>query len=147
MTSSVPSTIDSSSPLSSQRTSKGRGYRSQKRRAHFIIHFIMIIISIAFALPVVLVISGSFSSESAISKNGYSLWPQDFSLAGYNYLLSDPSQILNAYIVSITVTVVGSVVGLLVMALLGYSLSRRDFPGRKLLSFFTFFPMLFSGGL
>ena len=55
--------------------------------------------------------------------------PRSFTTAAYQYILQDPSQILTAYGVTITVTLIGTCVGVLIMALLAYSLSRKDFLG------------------
>ena len=74
-----------------------------------------------------LVVSSSFTSENSIATYGYSLIPRDFSLFAYQYILQNPSQILQAYGVTMVVTVVGSSVSLLVMSMLAYPLSRRDF--------------------
>jgi putative aldouronate transport system permease protein len=115
--------------------------------SRMIIHAILIVLSILFVLPLLLVISGSFSSEKDISLYGYALIPTHITLTAYQFLLQDPSQIINAYAVSIFVTVVGSALALLIMALLGYVISRRDFRYRRILSFFALFTMLFNGGL
>lgn len=129
------------------RTMQMSYYRRHRRFWLGIIHAVLICLSLAFALPLVLVLSGSFSTENDIALHGYTLIPLHFTLNAYRYLLNDPSQILNAYWVSIVVTVVGSAFSLLIMALLGYVISRRDFPYQRSLSFFALFTMLFNGGL
>jgi putative aldouronate transport system permease protein len=130
---------------------QGKQHPAASRRrfngSRVIIHAVLILLSILFILPLILVVSGSFSAEKDIALYGYSLFPKHISLAAYQFLLQDPSQILGAYEVSIFVTVVGSCVSLLIMALLGYVISRRDFRFRRQLSFFTLFTMLFNGGL
>jgi len=92
-------------------------------------------------------ISASFSSETDISRYGYSLFPRSFTTAAYQYILQDPGQILTAYGVTITVTVIGTCLGVLIMALMAYPLSRKDFFLRKPLSFYVFFTLLFNGGV
>jgi len=119
----------------------------RERVARFIIHVVLALLSIAFLLPLVLVVSASFSDEQAIATYGYTLLPVKFSTFAYQYILQEPSQIIQAYGVSLFVTVVGSGLSLLIMALLAYALSRRDFGFRKPLSFYVFFTMLFNGGL
>jgi putative aldouronate transport system permease protein len=104
-------------------------------------------VSILFLLPMALVISSSFSDEDALARHGYSLLPQEFSTAAYEFILRDPWRIVNAYAVTISVTVLGTLAALLVMSLLGYVLSRPDFPYRRPLSFLVIFTMLFNGGL
>lgn len=133
--------------LRSIRHTRSSNPRIRKHTANVIIHAILIVISVLFLLPVWLVVSGSFSSEKAISLVGYSLIPRDFTLTAYQYVFSNPGQILSAYAVSIFVTVVGAATSLFIMALLGYVISRRDFRFRRSLSFFTLFTMLFNGGL
>ncbi|GIH19376.1 carbohydrate ABC transporter permease [Rugosimonospora africana] len=112
-----------------------------------LLHFAMLLCALSFLMPLFLVVSASFTSEKAISSNGYSLFPSKFSVAAYRYVISDPSQLIQSYGVSILVTFVGTVLSVLVMALLGYVLSRRNFKARRALSFYVLFTMLFGGGL
>jgi putative aldouronate transport system permease protein len=67
-------------------------------------------------------------------------------MASYNFVFFHSDQVIRAYVLTILVTAVGSVSSLLVIALLAYPLSRRDFKFRKFFTFFVFFTMLFSGG-
>jgi len=117
------------------------------RAPQVIIHVCLLVISLLFLAPLVLMLSASFSSEADISRYGYSLVPRSFSTAAYQYILNDPSQLLTAYGVTITVTVVGTSLAVLIMALLAYPLSRKDFFFRKPLSFYVFFTLLFNGGV
>jgi putative aldouronate transport system permease protein len=111
------------------------------------IHVCLLCLSFLFLAPLILMISASFSTEADISKYGYSLFPKSFTTAAYRYILQDPRTILTAYGVTITVTVIGTVFGVLIMALLAYPLSRKDFFLRKSLSFYVFFTLLFNGGV
>jgi putative aldouronate transport system permease protein len=54
---------------------------------------------------------------------------------------------MNAYSVTIFITIVGTAGGLLIMSMAGYVLSRNDFKYRNVISFFIYFTTLFSGGL
>ena len=118
-----------------------------KERGHsFLMHFIMIVISIICLLQLVLLVIVSFSSENSLVTNGYSFFPSEWSVSAYEYLFYSPT-IYRAYGMSILITVVGTVLSLSVTTLLAYSLSIPDLPGRKALNFLVFFTMLFSGGL
>lgn len=121
--------------------------RTKEQLARMAIHLVLLIMTVAFVAPLLLILSGSFSSEQALTKYGFTFIPVQFSTLAYQYILQDPSQILQAYGISIFVTVVGSAASLLVMSLLAYTLSRRDYPLRHPLSFYLFFTMLFNGGL
>jgi putative aldouronate transport system permease protein len=98
-------------------------------------------------LPLLLVIAVSFSDEKLVLVNGYKLWPEKFSLGGYDFLLSDWESIIRSYGVSIFVTVVGTLIALSTMALYAYPISRQDFKHRKAFSFIMFFTLLFNSGL
>ena len=112
-----------------------------------LLHAVLLAFSLFCLIPLIVVISASFSDEVALQKQGFGLLPAEFSTLAYRYIFSDPAQILQAYAVTTFVTVAGTAGSLLVMALLGYVLSRRDFAFRKGLSFFIFFTVLFNGGL
>ncbi|MGF6822060.1 putative aldouronate transport system permease protein [Microbacterium sp. ZKA21] len=98
-------------------------------------------------LPFVLIVSASFSSESAIRTDGFGLWPKDFTFAAYELIFQSPRQILGAYAVTVTMTVLGTAIGLFVIAMTGYALYRQDFAFRNQISFFIYFTTLFSAGL
>lgn len=122
-------------------------FRVQLKQSNLVIHFFLLLSSIVALVPFVMLISASLSSEVGLGKNGYSLWPQDFSLEAYQFLFNDFGQIINSYFITVVVSFVGSGLGLLIMSLLAFSLSRRDFKLRKPLSFYVFFTLLFNGGL
>ncbi|RCX21558.1 putative aldouronate transport system permease protein [Fontibacillus phaseoli] len=99
-------------------------------------------------LPFILILSGSFSSESAIAVNGYSFLPQHFTLDAYSVVFTTlGGTIGNAYLVTIYVTLTGTALGLIVTSMSGYVLSRPDFKHRNKAAFFIYFTTLFSGGL
>jgi len=126
---------------------KRGNHQSNEKLRRDIIHLILTAYSVTCVLPFLLVISGSFSSEAGIAKSGYTLVPSEFSTSAYSYILKDPTQIIKAYGVSLSVTIVGSLLGLLFMSMLAFVLSRPQFKYRKALSFYVFFTMFFNGGL
>jgi putative aldouronate transport system permease protein len=111
------------------------------------LHTILIIITFVFLVPLMVVISASFTDEIALTRNGYGLLPSQFSTTAYQYLLLNPDQILRSYGITALVTAIGTLLGLLIMSLLAYVMARQDFTWRRPLSFFVFFTMLFNGGL
>ncbi|MCL5996278.1 MAG: carbohydrate ABC transporter permease [Chloroflexi bacterium] len=111
------------------------------------IHVILALIGLLCVLPLIFTVSASFSEEKDIALYGYALIPRSFTTFAYDYLLRVPGQILRAYGVTSFITAVGSGLGLLMMSLVAYVISRPDFPFRKQLSFYIFFTLLFNGGL
>ena len=98
-------------------------------------------------VPFLMVLAGSFSSEEAITANGFSILPQDFSLEAYKTVFKEPTVVIRAYATTICLTAVGTLIGLLVQTMTAYVLSRKDFEWRNGFSFFFYFTTLFSGGL
>jgi putative aldouronate transport system permease protein len=107
----------------------------------------MIVIAAAIVLPFALLIVSSFTDETAIVQYGYSFFPKTWSLNAYKYLADQSDFILNSLKISFAVTILGTVLSMIFTCLLAYTLSRRQFPLRRLFSFLVFFTMLFNGGL
>lgn len=112
-----------------------------------LIHTILIIFCALCVIPMILVISISLSDESAIVEYGYTLFPIKFSSYAYNYIFSNADTLINSYMVTISVTILGTLFGLILTTSLAYVLSRPDYKYRNVTSFYVFFTMLFSGGL
>ncbi|TLS50951.1 carbohydrate ABC transporter permease [Paenibacillus antri] len=98
-------------------------------------------------LPFVILLSGSFTSEDSILQNGYSIFPKDFSFEAYKLVFREPDAILNAYIVTLSVTILGTILALFFSAMAAYVLYRKEVKYRNKMSFFLYFTTLFNGGL
>lgn len=105
------------------------------------------IVALICLIPFIMVIAGSFTSEAAITQNGFSLWPEEFSLEAYKTVFKDPVVVVRAYATTIILTLVGTSLGLLLQTMTAYVLARKDFEWRNYFSFFFYFTTLFSGGL
>jgi putative aldouronate transport system permease protein len=116
-------------------------------KTHWLLHLVFIFIACTTILPIILVFMVSITDETTIAQNGYSFFPHKISFEAYRYLFLDSMTIIRAYGVTIFITIVGTIVGLMLTALLAYPISRRDFPYKNMLTFFVFFTMLFNGGL
>jgi putative aldouronate transport system permease protein len=114
---------------------------------HIIAYIIVSIVGVACLLPFILVISASFSSEAAILKNGFSLFPQEPGIEAYRQVFNQPNVILRAYMVTITLTITGTFIALTLQSMTAYILARRDFKWRNGFSLFFYITMLFNGGL
>jgi putative aldouronate transport system permease protein len=103
--------------------------------------------TLACLIPFIIVISTSFTSESYIIKHGYQLIPRQFTVFAYKLIAADPQYLIGSYVVTILNTLIGTTVGLFLIAMTGYALQRPDFPYRNAISFYIYFTTLFSGGL
>lgn len=105
------------------------------------------LVALVCLLPFIFMISGSFSDERMIRLNGYSILPRGFTLEAYSTVFKFPQKILRAYGVSIGITIVGTIIGLFVLTMAAYVISRQDFKYRNKFSFFFYFTTLFNGGM
>jgi len=94
-----------------------------------------------------MVVSASLSSEDAIRNNGFSILPQEFTMAAYNTVFKEPMVVIRAYGVTIILTIAGTLIGLFIQTMTAYVLSRKEFEWRNKFSFFFYFTTLFNGGL
>lgn len=112
-----------------------------------LMHLFMIILVLCCVLPFLLMVMASFTEEQTLIRNGYSFFPEKFSLETYRYIFRSANTIFKGYFMTIFVTVVGTLCNISMTVLFAYPLSRKDLPYRSGLSFFLFFTMLFNGGL
>lgn len=113
----------------------------------FAIHGFFVIYSALCVIPLLLILAVSFSDEKSIINHGYRFIPDQFSLAAYSFLFKDIGQIAHSYFISISVTIIGTLLSLIIMALYAYPISRSHFKHANHFAFFAFFTMLFTGGL
>lgn len=122
--------------------------KSKDMKAFNIISYTVItIVALLCLIPFLMVLIGSFTSEKEIIANGFSFFPKQFSMEAYKTALKEPMAILRAYGVTASLTVLGTAIGLFIVAMTGYVLQRKDFKWRNKVSFFFYFTTLFSGGL
>ena len=110
-------------------------------------NIVMVLLSFLALAPFVLLIIASLTDENVAMTYGYSYFPQKWSISAYQYIANQSARLGRAYMMTIIVTAVGTSVGVMITALLGYMLSNKDLPGRGLLNLYVVFTMLFNGGL
>lgn len=110
-------------------------------------HIVMILLSAAALLPFILLVVASFTDESVALMNGYSFFPEKFSLEAYEYILKNKMTFFRAYGMTVIVTLIGTVATVVLTSLTAYVLSKRSLPGVKIMNLFVIFTMLFNGGL
>ncbi len=109
-------------------------------------YFVTTLYSLACIFPFLVILGSSFSSESYLNLHGVQLIPGEFSTEAYHAVVKS-GLIWRSYIVTILITVTGTVIGLSLIAMTGYALQRKDFPFRNGISFYIYFTSLFSAGL
>lgn len=110
-------------------------------------HLFFIVFCFLCIMPIMAVVSVSISDEINLTNYGYKLIPLKVNFDAYKFIFKNPGALLNSYMISIMVTVLGGILGLMIMALFAYPLSRPDFKHRNKFTFYVFFTMIFNGGL
>ncbi|HEM3726188.1 carbohydrate ABC transporter permease [Streptococcus suis] len=102
--------------------------------------------ALSCTLPFVFVIIISMTDERSLAINGYSFWPEQWSLAGYEYLFQLKDQIFQALFITFFVTIVGTSLNVFFTVLYAYAISRNSFRYRRFFTLMALFTMLFSAG-
>ncbi len=112
-----------------------------------ILLFLVLLFTVFCFAPVLLVFISAFTDEMYIVQHGFTFFPgTHWSMNGMNSVLRYGGQLATSYAVTIGITVIGTFVGLLIMSMYAYSISRPGFRLAGFLSVFVLIPMLFNGG-
>ena len=107
---------------------------------------ILTLILIIVAYPLYFVIIASISDPQAVSGGDVTFLPVGFSLDGYAEVFKD-TRVMRSFVNSIFYTTVGTCINLIVTIPTAYTLSRRQFAGKKFVTFFYMVTMFVSGGM
>lgn len=111
-------------------------------------HLLMTLLSLIAIIPILLMVISSLTDNAALLRNGYSFFPEKWSLYAYEWVfLTNSSVVMRAYGMSFLLTAIGVTASLLITLPLAYGLARPKLPLRGLITFYVFFTMLFNGGL
>ncbi len=116
------------------------------RLLQLITTFLLIVILIVVAYPVIYVVSCSFSSAEALSTGRVLLWPVEPTLAGYEFVMQF-QQVWLGYRNTVFYTVATVVINMVMTVLCAYPLSRPSFRARKYYMTYFFITMMVGAGL
>lgn len=112
-----------------------------------LLYIILFLFSLAFLIPFLQVVISSFMSQADVMENGaYSLIPRSFDLTAYKLIFSNKA-VLTGAIISVMRTGIGTLLNLVVTAMLAFGLSQKGLPGRNFIITLLFITMIFGGGL
>ncbi|SFL99381.1 putative aldouronate transport system permease protein [Paenibacillus sp. 1_12] len=106
----------------------------------------LFIVGMLTIIPFVLIISGSFAPAEELLKKGVVFFPSRFSFDAYRYIFSTDS-LIRSMLVTIYITVVGTLVNLFLTSITAYGLARKDLLGRRPFMLLIIFTLLFNGGI
>ena len=107
---------------------------------------LMTVLAIIVIVPFYLSVVTAFVPEGEYIRNPVQFFPSKITLANFQYII-DKCDLLSCYKNSIINTVLSVIVGLFFTLTMGYGLSFRNYPGRKLVFCLMVLTMFFGGGL
>jgi len=118
-----------------------------KKRKQILLNIALAILCIIVIFPFILVLAISLSNENDIINSGYKIIPMHLDFSSYIYVFRNPKAILDAYKVTFIFSTIAMASSVFLMAMIAYPLSRKTLKGRRTISLYLYFTMLFSGGL
>ena len=115
-----------------------------------IIYLILTFLAVIMVIPFIYVIAASFAKESEIQTRPIFLWPNEPTFAAYEEIFDMSNMgptVLRSLLVSILVTVIGTIINLFFTTTMAYGLSRSDLKGKKFLLNMVLFTMVVNGGM
>lgn len=133
----------------------GRGLKISKRSkplgsriADICIWVTLLLVTALCVLPLLNMVSISFSDRVAAQANEVGLLPVNFNVGAYQVLLGD-TQFWRSFMISVERVVLGTALNMLLTILMAYPLSKskQQFRSRNIYMNLLIFAMLFSGGM
>jgi len=121
-------------------------YKNKNTIGDYFIIFIMLILVALCILPVLNVVASSLSSSTALMRGDVSFWPVEFQFDAYREIFND-ARFLRSMVWTTALTAIVVAINLVMTTLCAYPLTYMSLKGRKVITFFIVFAMLFSAGL
>ena len=125
-----------------------KGRKKKTRTSLAVIYLFMALLAAVVAIPVLMLISKSVSSERAVLTGTVGILPDvtDMHMDSYAFVFRNQN-FVRALLNTLAFTSLGTVMALVTTAGFAYALSKEYLRGRKLLVLLSIFVMIFSGGL
>lgn len=107
---------------------------------------LLLLFALIMIIPFLYIVLASFTSSDELMQKGFVLFPTKWSLDGYRYIFST-NTLFNSLLVTIYITVIGTLLNLIFTSLTAYPLARKNLDGRRIFQFLVLFTMLFNGGM
>lgn len=111
------------------------------------VYVLLTLVGLAAVVPLLYVLAVSLTPFAVVLKHGgYVLFPKELTFNAYEKLVGN-SAIPRSLLVTVYITVVGTLINLMLTTLLAYPLSRKQLPGRNMFLMMVVLTLLFSGGI
>ena len=106
----------------------------------------MILVGLIMLMPILNLVAKAFSSEGNVIAGKVLFWPLEFQTGTIKYVLTTP-EFGTSFLVTVTVTITGTIGAMLLTVMAAYPLSKPHLIGRKFFLYIFVFIMLFSAGM
>ncbi|MCI3920099.1 carbohydrate ABC transporter permease [Paenibacillus sp. TRM 82003] len=124
-------------------------YKTTGYRAFSVFNYVLLtVICISCILPLIHILAVSFSAAAPANSNLVGLMPIGFNMDAYAKTLNN-ANFHNALMMGVYRTLLGTAVGMALITLAGYAISKdsHGFRSRSIYTWFFLFTMLFNGGI
>ncbi|HHV32143.1 MAG: carbohydrate ABC transporter permease [Ruminococcaceae bacterium] len=108
---------------------------------------ILLIMGLTCLLPFIFVIAASLSSPEELIKYNFILWPKGFTLDSYKYVLCSTDSVARSLVVSVSMTILGTIINLAFTSFMAYPLSHSNLFGYKVIMKLVTITLVFGGGM
>ncbi|MCU6709081.1 carbohydrate ABC transporter permease [Paenibacillus sp. J5C_2022] len=113
-----------------------------ERVMRYSIVVLLCLLSVTALIPMLSVLSLSFSSSRMVDQNLVTLWPREFTFDSWLYIIDRPD-LWKSFMLTLSTTVIGTLLALLVTALLAFPLAKKEFLPAGLLMIAVVITMVF----
>lgn len=113
-----------------------------------IINVILTILLLVIAVPILYIVSCSFSDADKVIAGRVIAWPVNFTLEGYEAIFNNGTyDIISAFRNSIFYTIAGTIIALFLTYMCAYPLARKNLPGGSKVMMLYTITMFINGGM
>lgn len=107
-------------------------------------HLLLSLFMLVVLVPIVYIVLSSFATNAEIDRGA--IIPMHYTLDAYRTAFATPL-LVNGRLISLFVTVAGTIISMVFTVMLAYALSKRDLQGRRVLLFFVVLTLIVNVGL
>ncbi|MCI1881729.1 MAG: carbohydrate ABC transporter permease [Sporolactobacillus sp.] len=111
-----------------------------------VVYLVLALVTVIVLYPLIDILSASISNPAAVARGKVWLMPIDINFKAYLSIFHN-NEIIIGYKNTLFYTTVGTLINIVMTVMIAYPLSRKDFYGRNVITFFIVFTMFFSGGM
>jgi putative aldouronate transport system permease protein len=111
-----------------------------------ILCMLLFLVALITIIPILHVVSSSFSTQESLIRSRFLLIPTEFSLEAYKYIFSTRT-FVNGLRVSLFITITGTALKMMITMMFAYALAHKGMPGRTIMNIAILITLVFNAGM